>query len=81
MAANGWYVQAAERVNNALLKHISALQMQLKAGLKQGRVGRDSTLRNLGGGKAGKEDGNRISNWEFKRKTEELKVMNGQTGR
>ena len=83
LEANVWYVKAAEKGEQRAIERLKRIADAAEGGSIAGKGGRKLDLKNLGGrggGKAGNGDGKRISSRELKRKTEELKVMNGASG-
>ena len=81
LEANVWYVKAAEKGEQRAIERLKRIADAAEGGSITGKGGRKLDLKNLGGArKEGKGEGKRISSRELKRKTEELKVMNGAGG-
>ena len=80
LEANVWYVKAAEKGEQRAIERLKRIADAAEGGSITGKGGRKLDLKNLGGSNAGKGVGKRISSRELKRKTEELKVMNGAGG-
>lgn len=81
LEANVWYVKAAEKGEQRAIERLKRIADAAEGGSITGKGGRKLDLKNLGGAKKdGKGEGKRISSRELKRKTEELKLANGQGG-
>lgn len=76
LEANVWYVKAAEKGEQRAIERLRRIADAAEGGSITGKGGRKLDLKNLGAGKAGKEDGKRMTSRELKRKTEELKAAN-----